>query len=162
MKRLVLVAFMAAATVVHAEENWDAFGEEAEFDRAFVGVSGALVVPQGGQGARLRGGAGVRAGYYLTEFWAVEGGVAAFDGAAGLSADALWHWWGYERLDPFFTFGAEGCIGSDGQFGPKAGAGTFYHLTDSLSLRFDADAVLALDGGVAVDYALMVGVQFSF
>ena len=81
----------------------------------------------------------------------------------GLSADVLWHWWGYERFDPFFTFGAKGWIGHDrGQVGPKAGIGSFYHLTDTWSIRFDADLTLGVDGGCETLYTLCAGIQRSF
>ena len=63
----------------------------------------------------------------------------------------------------FFTFGAKGWFGGDAaDVGPKSGFGFFYHLTDSLSLRFDADATLGLDGKQKMRYTLTGGVQWSF
>jgi hypothetical protein len=73
----------------------------------------------------------------------------------------LWHWWGYEQVDPFFTFGARGWI-HDGQVGPCVGAGAFYHLNDYWSIRFDADATLALDADCEMIYSVGVGVQRTF
>jgi len=140
----------------------DELEEDGEFDRWFVGVNGTLFLPQGGSKMRRLGGASLRVGYYVSEFWAIEGEAAWLENVAGLSADALWHWWGYERFDPFFTFGAKGWIGRAGQVGPKVGIGAFYHLTDAWSLRGDADATLGLDTACEVDYSLSVGVQRSF
>ena len=86
--------------------------------------------------------------------------------------DALWHlqgWslygdlFGYSRFDPFFTAGARGWIGgSGGRVGPAAGVGTFWHLPDEWSLRFDAAATLGLDTETEVVYSLSAGVQRSF
>lgn len=140
----------------------DELEEEGEFDRWYVGVNGTMFFPQGGSRMRRLGGASIRVGYYVSEFWAIEGDAAWVEDVAGLSVDALWHWWGYERFDPFFTFGAKGWIGDHGQVGPKIGIGAFYHLTDSWSLRFDADATLGLDTECEVDYTISAGVQYSF
>ena len=151
---------MAAAWSVAAEET--AFGEDEVIDleRWQVGASAMMVLPQGGSNLRQLGGAAVRVGYYISEFWAVEGEVAWLEDRAGLATDVLWHWWGYERFDPFLTLGWRGWI--NGDVGPKAGMGAYYHLTESLSLRFDADATLGLDGDVAMAYALAIGFQLSF
>ena len=137
--------------------------EECEFDRWYAGAGAVMTLPEGGSSMRRLGGGAVRAGYYFAEFWAVETEAAALENFAGLSADVLWHWWGYERFDPFFTFGAKGWIGHDrGQVGPKAGIGSFYHLTDTWSIRFDADLTLGVDGGCETLYTLCAGIQRSF
>lgn len=156
MRRLLVLALSCVvASGLRAE------GEDViELDRWTTSVSAKLVLPQGGGDLRRLGGAAVRAGYYLTEFWCFETEGAWFEDKAGLAADALWHWWGYERFDPFFTFGVRGWIRGD--VGPKAGVGAFYHLTESLSLRFDADATLALDGETAMVYSVSGGLQWSF
>ena len=116
--------------------------------------------------------AGPTAAHYLTEDWAVEGEAAWLEDSAGLAVDALGHFqgwdlygdlFGYSRFDPFVTLGAKGWIGRDcGQVGPKAGLGAFYHLTDSWSLRADADATLGLETNCEMLYSLSVGVQYSF
>lgn len=155
---MLLVALIAAGG---AWAEASAFEEDVvELERWYVGGAGTVVLPQGGAGMRRLGGASARFGYYLTEFWAVEGEAAWLENAAGLAAGALWHWWGYVRFDPFFTFGVRGWIRGD--VGPKAGVGAFYHLTESLSLRFDADATLALDGETAMVYSVSGGLQWSF
>ena len=108
-----------------------------------------------------RAGAAMRVGFYMTEAWAAEGEVSAVDDHMGFAAMALWHWWGYERLDPFFTCGARGWT-HHGQIGPCGGLGAFYHMTESLSLRFGADAMLGLDTDISMVYSVTCGVQWSF
>ena len=149
-----------------------AFAQEADdFDRFYAGGDAVLVLPQGGGDMKRLGGGAARVGYYLTDAWALEGTASVLENRTGLSVGALWHWhgceefnklFGYERLDPFFTAGARGWIGRSGQVGPKVGVGSFYHLSDSWSLRFDADATLGLDTRRSVDYTLSLGVQYSF
>jgi hypothetical protein len=137
--------------------------EECAFYRFYVGSAGTIVLPQGGSDIGRLGGGALRAGYYLTEFWAVEAEAALLENAAGYGARVLWHWWGYERFDPFFTGGAKGFAGRGcDEVGPALGVGAFYHLTDRVSLRFDAESMLALDDGSEVDYSLAFGIQWYF
>lgn len=169
MKGLCILCLLAVALSATAE---DAEGEEIGFGRGYVGASAALTLPQGGSRLHHVGGAALRGGYYLTEDWAIEGEVAWIENYAGLALDALGHFqgwdlygdlFGYSRFDPFVTLGAKGWIGrSCGQVGPRAGLGAFYHLTDNLSLRADADAVLGLETNCEMVYSLSVGVQFGF
>ena len=165
MKRTIILASfasMVSLAAVAAAEVEEVSGESG----GYVGAAASLTLPQGGSGCHgphRVGGAALRAGYYVSEFWALEGEAAWLEDFAGLSAAALWHWWGYERLDPFFTLGARGWVGrGPGQVGPKVGVGTFYHLTDNWSLRADADATLGLDSKVEMLYTISAGVQFSF
>lgn len=145
--------------------------DESDFDRWYVGAAAQLMLPQGGSRLHHVGGACLRGGYYLTENWAAEAEAAWLEDLAGLSVQALGHlqgWdlygdlFGYSRFDPFVTLGAKGWIGREGQVGPKAGLGAFYHLTDSWALRFDADATLGLETRCEVGYTLSVGIQYSF
>ena len=161
MRRLLAMLVLSAASLATAAEA-EFEDETCELERWYVGSAATVVLPQGGSRLRRVGGAALRGGYYLDEFWAVEGEASWLEDSAGLAADVLWHWWGYERLDPFFTVGARGWIGRSGQVGPKVGVGSFYHLSDSWSLRFDADATLGLDTRRSVDYTLSLGVQYSF
>ena len=119
---------------------------------------------------RRLGGAAVRAGWYLGEFWSVEGEAAWLENSAALAARAVWHlhgWrefdmlFGYERFDPFLSAGARGWL-HDGQVGPSAGFGAYYYLTDEWALRFDADATLGLDTHVETAFAISAGVQYFF
>jgi hypothetical protein len=162
MKRSLIAAFLflfsLAMPVVGGE-----IGEESEFHRFYLGSSGTVFLPQGGGDARRLGGASLRAGYYLTEFWAVEAEAAALENFAGYAARLLWHWWGYERFDPFFTCGVKGVSGRGyDDLGPQFGTGAFYHLTDRVSLRFDAESMVGMNGGAEVDYSLSLGLQFFF
>ena len=138
----------------------DDAGDEYEFDRWYAGASATLVLPQGGQRMRRLGGATARFGYYISESLSVEADAAWLESSAGLGVQGLWHFYGYERFDPFVTAGARGWI--EGNAGPAAGLGAFYHLTDSWSLRVDAQATLGLDGGCAMVYSLGAGIQRSF
>ncbi len=159
MKRLLpLIAVFAALS---ARGDFDYEEPPYEFDRFYVGVAGAGVLPQGGSRLDSRAGIAMRFGCYLAEMWAVEGEATWLDDRAGLGLKALWHWWGYERLDPFFTFGARGWV-NDGQVGPCGGLGAFYHLTESLSLRFDADATIGVETRTEMVYSLSAGFQWSF
>ena len=138
----------------------------------YVGVSGTMLLPQGGSKMHRLGGAALRIGQYLNDDWVVEGEAAWMENAAGLSVQALGHFqgwslyndfFGYSRFDPFVTLGAKGWIGHGcGQVGPKAGLGAFYHLTDNWALRVDADATLGLEANCEMLYTLSVGVQYSF
>ena len=153
----VLTAVVTSAVSVAAD-----FAEEevCDFNQVYVGASATLLLPQGGSDMRRLGGATARVGYYVSEMLAVEADAAWMEDCAGLGIQGLWHCWGYERFDPFLTFGVRGWI--DGNFGPVAGFGAFYHLTDSWSLRGDAQATLGLDGDCEMVYALGLGVQYTF
>lgn len=157
MKSLACAAalFAAASSFAAAPEE-----EEYEFDRWYAGASATVVLPQGGHHMRRVGGATARFGYYLTEALSLEADAAWLENCAGLGMHGLWHIYGYERFDPFLTFGARGWI--DGDVGPAAGIGAFYHITDSWSLRCDAQATLGLDGDCEMVYAIGAGVQYSF
>ncbi len=140
----------------------DGFGDEAyEYDRFAVGAAAQIVLPQGGQKMSRRAGAAARVGYYLTEMLAVEGEAAWLEDRAGLAVRGLWHWWGYERFDPFFTFGVRGLL-DHGQAGPLGGIGAFYHIDDHWSLRFDADATLGVETEAGMAYGFAVGIQRTF
>ncbi len=162
----VALALMCSALTAGAadfepaqDEFADAF--QYEYDRWSVGIVGQMVFPQGGSKMSRLSGAGVRLGYYVTEMLAIEGEATWMENRAGLALKGLWHWWGYEQLDPFFTFGARGWI-HDGQVGPCLGTGAFYHLDDYWSIRFEADATLGLDTDCEMIYSLGLGLQRTF
>ena len=154
----VLLAAVASLSVVSSAVEDDDVGYE--LDRLYAGSSATLVIPQGGSDMRRLGGATARVGYYVTEALAVEADAAWLEDCAGLGVQGLWHIWGYERFDPFLTFGARGWI--DGDLGPVAGLGAFYHLTDNWSLRADAQATLGVDCDCNMVYSLGAGVQYTF
>ena len=159
LKKCVFILAMLAAGSLFAE--------------TYLGAGGALTLPQGGSRLRRVGGAAVRGGVYLSDFWALEGDVAWQEDAAGLGVDALVHvqaWpaygdlFGYSSFDPFVTLGARGWLAGRGagQVGPQLGLGAFYHLGDYWSLRADANATLGLETDVEVVYSISVGAQFAF
>ena len=156
---LVLVACVVPFSTARSQEN-GSMDEEYDFNQMYVGVSATMLLPQGGSGMRRLGGGTQRIGYYLSESLAVETDAAWMEDCVGLGIQGLWHCWGYERFDPFLTFGARGWISGD--FGPVAGIGAFYHLTDNWSLRGDAQATLGMDGDCKMVYTLGLGVQYTF
>ena len=158
IRSVLLAAVAALSTVSFAIDGESEDGYE--LDRLYAGSSATLVIPQGGSDMRRFGGATARIGYYVTESLAVEADAAWLEDCAGLGVQGLWHFWGYERFDPFVTFGARGWI--DGDLGPVAGLGAFYHLTDNWSLRADAQSALAVDCDCNMVYSLGAGVQYTF
>jgi len=144
--------------------------EEYGFDRWYVGLSGQLVLPQGGSKMRRLGGAAAQFGWCWSESLAFEGEAAWLEDRCGLAARARIHFnawetydklFGYSRFDPFLSLGAQGWI-NKGQVGPAAGLGALYYLTDHWALRGDATATLGLETDVEMIYALGLGVQYSF
>lgn len=131
--------------------------EIIELSRYQVSTAAKLMIPESG---RVFAGAGLRASYYLNEFWAAEAGAALLEDKGYFDVDILWHWYGYERFDPFFTFGA--AVLTSDAVGPKAGVGAFYHLDDFWSLRFDGEAMMNLDGETRMNYAFALGIQYAF
>lgn len=160
------VAWRMAALIVFA-----AFYPNAGKAETAAGVSAQLMLPQGGADLRRRGGAVVRLAQSLDEDWALEGEAGVLEDSALFAARARWFWhgwnefnqlFGYERLDPFFTLGVRGTLGGDADFGPTAGLGALYYLSDHWAVRFDAEAGLALDGEAAMIYALGVGIEYAW
>ena len=160
VKFLALVVCGVMSSVSAKASTEDDYDDGYELDRLYAGASATMLLPQGGGDMRRLGGATARIGYYLSETLAVEADAAWLEDCAGLGVQGLWHCWGYERFDPFLTFGARGWI--EGDVGPVAGLGTFYHLTDSWSLRGDAQATLGVDGECDMVYSLGLGVQYTF
>ena len=169
MKKAFLAAIAAFAGAVGAGEVY--------FDAA-----GGMFFPGGGSSLRRGAAAAVlRAGAYASDDLAFE--VSAISAphvssttrghaaVTGASADALWHMFGYERFDPFLVAGAHSLFSAkhvfaDGArrsaFGPEAGLGFFYHLTDCASLRFDARAAMLVDDPCGMVYSICGGLQLSF
>ena len=165
MKKLVFGTIACMAAILAAAPN-PSVAEDGCADECcdtaqwYTGASVSMLIPQGGGSMRRLGGSTVRAGRYLTETFAVEADAAWLENAAGLGLQGLWHFWGYERFDPFLTFGARGWI--DGDAGGVTGIGAFYHLTDNWSLRGDAQATLGIDGECDMLYSVGLGVQYTF
>ena len=119
-----------------------------------------MMLPQGGGDAHRRAGGEARFGYYLDEFTLLEASISRLENVSGVSCDVLWHWWGYERLDPFFTFGGSCFVDED--WGPLLGTGTFYHLDDHWSLRFDFTPTLGLRRTPEMYYTFSIGIRRTF
>lgn len=154
MKRSVLLIPFLFPSALFSE-----IGEDEALRRCYVAPSAAIVFPQGGCGMSRKAGGEARIGYYLDDFWAVEASAALTENRAGYGLNALWHWYGYERLDPFFLFGVKGWTGLGA--GPGFGLGAFYHLDDDFSLKADAYSVLLADDADVV-FSLSVGLQYSW
>ena len=166
MKTLVALLSSLAILAATADE------EEGTFRGAYVGASGAIVLPQGGSRVDRAGGGLVRAGAYLSDEWAVEFSAGRLERYTALGAGLLVHFsaietydklFGYSSFDPFLTAGAYGLLDDRrGQVGPSAGLGAFWHLDDNWSVRVDAAATLGLDTDVEMLYTVSVGIQYAF
>ena len=106
MKKLISAFAAILASLAFADAASDYDEACAGFDRFYIGAATVGVLPQGGSRMSPRTGAAIRAGNYIDEMWAIEGEAGFAGDHLAFAAKALWHWWGYERLDPFFTFGA--------------------------------------------------------
>ncbi len=181
-----LIAFAAALAMQCAASEEEAY----VYDPWYVGASGGMLLPGNGNSLKRAASVSLHAGRYLTETFAIEAAVASAPhvcagraGAATLTSvdvGALLHFtyftfydrlFGSERLDPFFAFGVNGTFASRHVFahdthrtgiGPYAGIGTFYHLTDSWSIRAEARAALCCDSPCGMLYAASLGLQYSF
>ena len=169
----------------------DAFAEaDASGGGWHVGAAGGVMLPGNGNSLRRAAEVRVRGGRYFSESFALEfegacapsavsdaGGNTAVSGAAvqGLFHFSGWEafdkLFGCERFDPFMTFGAAARFAGRHVFaddshrtaaGPVFGAGVFYHLTDSWSLRSDATAQICLDSPCGMIYGISAGLQYSF
>lgn len=157
-KSLLIFFILALSLTSVAKDEYDYV--EYDFERWYTGARAVAVIPQGGGEMRNLCGAGAYLGYYIDDFLTVEFSSAWLEDTAALSLKGLWHWWGYERFDPFFTFGVSGWI--DGEVGPTLGWGAFWHLNDYWSIRFDADATYGLDDADEMVYSIALGLQWSF
>lgn len=155
----------------------------------YVGASGGLLLPGNGNALSRAAETCVRAGFYATDFlaWEVEGlcapnasGADGREALSGVAVRGLYHFTGFEafdklfgceRFDPFATFGVGTRFGARHVFaegahrtatGPIVGLGAFYHLTESLDVRVDAQALLACDAPCGMLYSVCIGLQWNF
>ena len=189
-QKYIILAF-AAGWAFCAASGADAFSEaDADGTGWYVGAAGGILLPGSGNSLRRAAEVSVRGGYCLSDYLAVEAeGVCAPSAVSdlggstalsGVAAQALFHcsgWemfdrlFGCERLDPFVTLGgaarfAGRHVFADGThrtaLGPTFGLGTFYHLTDALSLRLDARAQVCCDSPCGMLYGVSLGLQYAF
>ena len=181
----ILAAFAAFAAVAYPNEP------EAVWltSRSYVGVAGGMLMPGGGASVRRAADVAVRVGTAWSDYAEVELEAACAPNAStraghealsGVAARLVMHmngWeafdklFGCERFDPFVTVGAATRFGARHAFadgshrtatGPTVGVGAFYHLTDSLDLRFDAQAMLGIDSPCSEMYTVCIGIQWNF
>ena len=183
-------AFILPILVVAALCCAGAEDEGYAYDRWSVGASGGVMLPGNGNALRRAAAVSLRGGYYATETFALEVEAASVPRATakgmggasltGVSAGGLLHLtafdfydrlFGSERFDPFVTFGAHAAFASKhvfadcshrSAFGPAAGIGAFYHLTERLSVRAEARAALCCDSPCGMLYGVFAGFQYSF
>ena len=187
---VLIAGVMAACAVLGARAAESPELETGDGPGAwYAGAAGGMLLPGGGSSLHRAAEVSLRAGRYVDEFLAVEaegacapnacsrGGHGALSGVAvrglyHLSGIAFYdNLFGCERFDPFVTFGAATRFGGRHAFaggshrtatGPVAGVGAFYHLTDSLDLRVDAQAMLGVDSPCGMLYSVVAGVQWNF
>lgn len=174
-RRKLLLASLLLPAAVFAMEK-----EEIP-DRWYTGVSGAMFLPGGGSSLERAGGVSAYLGYFLTDSFAVEADVISVPNAVsshggnstltGFGVQGAWHFMGFERFDPFLTFGASALFSSHHVFaddssrsalGPTFGFGFLYHLSDNLALRADSKAMVALDSPSGIAFTIAGGLQWSF
>lgn len=137
-----------------------------------IGATASSLMPQGGSDVSGGAGAGLVAGFDLSENFGFDAELLSYGHHVQLSGECLWRWqglqlyndlFGYSRFDPFFTAGCAFWLGrGDNQMGPKAGLGAYYHLDNNWSLKADADCSLALDGCSEAVFSVSAGVIYSF
>ena len=79
----------------------------------------------------------------------------------GFSVETLYHLTRFNRLDPYLACGAGYYHGESSLAGPRAGIGLQYHLTEQLSLRFDARTMLSVEEGDML-YSVGLGISYRF
>lgn len=150
-------------------------------DRWYAGVSGAMYLPGGGSSLKRAGGVSAHLGCFISDSFALETGLMSVPNAVssrggnvsltGFSVRGAWHFMGFERFDPFVTFGAfstfaSGHVFADDShrtaFGPSVGLGFLYHLSDNLALRAESVAAVAIDTPGEVAFTVSGGLQWSF
>lgn len=156
---LVAIAAMAMTNGL-AAPSFEEDEYAVEFDRAYAGVRAEVALPQGGSKMSRKSGAAASFGFWLDEFIAADFAVSVCERETALSGGILWLWWGYERLDPFFTLGLRDWI--DEECGPYAGCGCYWHIDDHWSVRFDASAMYGLENQSRWVHSLSLGIERSF
>ena len=152
---------------IFADEEWTPF---------YAAASGGMLFP--GVNTRLHEEIGLAEtvlGWYADDTFAYEARLSYSPDATGalfgIAAGCLRHWWGFERFDPFFTFGGAAWCGEHHSFaggakraqgGFYAGSGFFWHLTERASFRIEGRATLAADESPGMTYAVLAGIQWSW
>lgn len=177
----LLCAGVTTGTSVLADETADA-------PRWYVSPGAGMMFFEGGQKTDPAVNMLLRLGYDFSDHWSTEGGVSwapnatyndaeggdKFSGQSiqGLYADELYHFYKYDRWDPYLagglgfyhahshhTFDDGDC---DSVFGPRVGVGVMYHLSDNWSLRLDTRAMMGLAHDNEFIYTVDAGVVYRF
>ncbi len=154
---------------------------DSEYDRWYSSAAAGVLLPGGGSSLSRSMMMNARFGYFLSESFAMEfeanvtpNAVSEVSGnqtLVGAVAQGVWRFMGYERFDPFLTFGVASFFGSrhvfrDGDFrnafGPTLGIGVLYHLTEHFALRADACGCMTVGTPCGMMFDISVGVQYSF
>ncbi len=188
MKKVVLALSLAfVAGFVFAEEETDA---DFVLTSPYMGVSGGMLLPGNGNSLSRAAEVSARVGcYFWSDFAAIElegmcaPNVATHPGneaLSGVAARVLFHLrgidefdklFGCERFDPYVSIADVARFGARHVFadrshrtalGRAVGVGALYHLTDHLALRFDAQAMLAIDSPCGMLYSVGLGLQWTF
>ena len=174
MKKILLMCCAAWMAQAQAPNDLDGMtlDEESDLSRWYVGVAPGWMWMERGAGANSAGYAAVRLGYEYNRTVAFEFGgmfMPEVEGdtwkgrgrAGGVFADALLHLDLYNRwFDPYVMAGLGVYGGSEAIFGshrtaiaPRFGLGVMSHLTERVSLRFDAVGHCVLNAGA--DYSVL-------
>ncbi len=176
--------YLARAGVARAEEK----GNEHPFNTSVtigrIDMEGDFPTKDGLFGQ-------VRFGYDLNTWWTLEAGVFIApvlkaqtiyrDGPTkpleadettgyGATADALFHFTPWKRIDPYLTVGAMVIAFTDdfedrdsSDFGPRVGAGVIYNFNDEWSVRTDfRGALVGVSDKGTVNSTVEAGVRYVF
>jgi len=180
----ITLAVTAATFVMAQEESEVPLSEIDQGSRWYISPGVGMIFFEGSQPVDEGLNMVLRLGYDFTEHWSTEGGVSwapnitgssGFGGKAqnvnGLLLDGLYHFDRFERFDPYLAAGvgyfrAKDRVFSNGDdhivMGPRVGAGFFYHLTDSWSLRADARTFVVADDHFETMYMADLGLAYRF
>jgi len=188
MKRL-LTALLASGWLLAAGAA-EEVDDSLSVSSWYVGASGGMLLPGNGNTLSRAGEVAVRTGFWFSDDVraleleaACAPNISTHAGNEALSGVALRHLYrlngfeffdklfGCERFDPYLSVGGAVRFGARHAFadrshraalGPTAGVGAFYHLTDNLALRFDAQAMLGVDSPCGMLYSVGLGLQWTF
>lgn len=186
-KFLTVVLTGALAFAACAAEEAE---EALDFSAWYAGVSGGLLLPGNGNTLARAAEVSARVGYLSGDgvrAFELEAACApnasthaGREALTGVAVRHLYHLSGFEffdklfgceRFDPFVTCGGAVRFGAQHAFadrshrtalGPTAGLGAFYHLTDTLDLRCDVQAMLGIDSPCGMLYSVCAGLQWAF
>lgn len=187
MKRVVF------ASALCAMGSMVLFAQEEDQPRWYVSPGVGMMFFEGNQPVNEGLNMALRLGYDLADHWSLEGGLSWApnitsngrhghdDGRRGYDlsgqsirgafGDVLYHFYRFERFDPFLTAGfgyyrsnnRVFCEGDEFSVcGPRLGLGAMYHLTDRWSVRADFRSFMAIDETCEMTYTGDAGITYWF